>query len=278
MGALMVTFNSQRVTRRAVEHLARGFLVPEILVIVDNGSEDTMYLNEIERAFDFVKVLKLGENLGFCAGNNRGLGLIGDRHLLLLNPDSFVEPAFLRDAVGLLAVDRCVGAVGPRLLGADPDTGAPTGLLDSTGIAQTPWGRFYDRGMGDADVDQFTAGPEDAVALCAAAMLVRREAVRSVTVAVGVDLFDERFFMYKEDLDLSFRLQRARWRTVYDPTLRVRHCRGWKQNRGAMPAWARRRSLVNEWRLWYRGWTPGRSRWPALPYLMAKSVCVGLGR
>jgi N-acetylglucosaminyl-diphospho-decaprenol L-rhamnosyltransferase len=106
-------------------------------------------------------------------------------------------------------------------------------------------------------------------------MLVRREALEDVTR--GEPLFDPRFVMYKEDLDLSFRLRRAGWRTVYDGGLEVLHCRGWSPDRRTMPAWARRRSLINEWRLWRRGWTPERGRLAAAPYLVTKSVGVMLG-
>lgn len=276
VGGVMVTYNSATVARRAVESLARGSLAPEVLVIVDNGSGDTTYLDAVASEFPFVQVVKLETNVGYCAGNNRGFDEIGDRHLLLLNPDAFVSEEFLEGALKILAEDTRIGAVGPKLLGADPRSGRPTGLIDSAGIAQTRWGRFFDRGMGLPDTME-AGGPEDATALCAAAMLIRRDAIGAVLATDG-HLFDEKFFMYKEDIDLSFRLQRLGWRTVYAPELTVLHCRGWKRDRRLMPAWARRRSLINEWRLWRRGWTPGRSRWAALPYLALKSVRVALGR
>jgi N-acetylglucosaminyl-diphospho-decaprenol L-rhamnosyltransferase len=273
--AVMVTFDSARVTRRAIEALNKGTVVPDHIVIVDNGSSDQTYLNAIERDFPSVEVLRLEKNLGFCAANNVGLARMAQGHLLLVNPDAFVSESFLHDALRRLESAPNIGAVGPKLLGADPDTGVPTGLIDSAGIGQTWFGRLFDRGQCEFDVGQHDTADEP-VALCAAAILVRRAALNAV--APGAQVFDERFFMYKEDVDLSWRLQRAGWRTVYDPTLVALHCRGWQRDRRSMPSWTRRRSLLNEWRLWAGGWAPGRSRWPALPYLVVKSVAVALGR
>jgi GT2 family glycosyltransferase len=275
--ALVVSHDSEVVLHRAVAALHAGSQPPDSVVVVDNASRDGSYLDEIEASYPSVKVLRLQVNVLFCAGNNLGMAILDPTHdLLLLNPDAFVLPTFLEEAAAVLARDPSIGAVGPKLLGARPEDGIPTGRVDSAGIFQTRGGRFYDRGQGEVDEGQFDDADLDVVALCAAAMLVRREALDDVTSSDP--LFDPRFVMYKEDLDLSFRLRRAGWRTVYDGSLEVLHCRGWNPDRRAMPAWARRRSLVNEWRLWRRGWTPERGRVRALPYLIAKSVVVAFGR
>lgn len=275
--AVIVSFNSQPVLERAVTTLLTGSQPPTAVIVVDNASTDTTYLDRLQGAFPSVRLLMLAENVGYCVGNNLGLGLAAhDDDLLLLNPDAFVSSTFVEQASAALRRDPSLGAVGPKMMGADPSDGQPTGLIDSGGIFQTRWGRFYDRGQGEVDKGQCDETDLDVVALCAAAVLVRREALDDVTR--GQSLFDPRFVMYKEDIDLSFRLRRAGWRTAYDGGLEVLHCRGWNPDRRAMPARARRRSLMNEWRLWRRGWTPERRRAAALPYLVAKSIAVALGR
>lgn len=277
VSALVVSHDSEAVLHRAIAALHAGSRRPDAVVVVDNDSRDRSYLDRLESAYPSLRVLRLEENTRFCVGNNTGLALVDPTHdLLLLNPDAFVSATFLEEAVAALGREPAIGAIGPKLLGARRSDGEPTGLVDSAGIFQTPAGRFYDRGQGAPDDGRFDEADLDAVALCAAAMLVRREALDSVTR--DRPLFDPRFVMYKEDLDLSFRLRRAGWRTVYDGSLVVLHCRGWNPDRRAAPAWARRRSLVNEWRLWRRGWTPERGRLAALPYLVAKTVVVAVGR
>jgi N-acetylglucosaminyl-diphospho-decaprenol L-rhamnosyltransferase len=275
--ALLVSYNSQAVLSRAVSALQAGTQPPDSVVVVDNASSDPTYLDELVEAHPAVDVVRLSTNAGYCVGNNLGIERIA-RHndVLLLNPDAFVSRTFLEQAGALLDRDPSIGAVGPKLLGADQADGEPTGRIDSGGIFQTRWGRFYDRGQGAPDRGQCGEVDLDVTALCAAAVLIRREALDDVTRSSP--LFDPRFVMYKEDLDLSFRLRRVGWRTVYDGSLEVLHCRGWNPDRHAMPAWTRRRSLVNEWRLWRRGWTPERGRLGALPYLVAKSLAVAVGR
>ncbi|HET7690648.1 MAG TPA: glycosyltransferase family 2 protein [Nocardioidaceae bacterium] len=274
VGVIMVTYNSQAVALRAVQALFAAPDPPAQVVLVDNASSAPDYLHAITSEFPSVEVIRLEENLGFCAANNIGLErLKGTLHVALINPDAFVTPTFLVAALEIIEGSANVGAVGPKLIGADALTGEATGLIDSAGICQDAIGRFYDRGQGERDTGQHDTADEPA-ALCAAALVVNRAAVSDV--APDGKLFDERFFMYKEDLDLSFRLRRAGWRTLYVPSLTVLHCRGW-QSRRTMPRRARTRSLVNEWRLWWRGWNPESSRWKALPYMAVKSLLVAVG-
>lgn len=273
--AILVTHNSQAVLARAVRCLQSGAEVPHRIVVVDSGSEDPSYLDGLVFDESEGQVLMAAGNVGFCVGNNLGLGASdGDDDVLLLNPDAFVSPEFLLESRRYLATHPDVGAVGPKLTGFDLATDQPTGLIDSAGIGQSGWGRFFDRGQGRPDQGQYD-DPVDAVALCGAAILLRRSALADALVAG--QLFDPAFFMYKEDIDLSIRLQRAGWRTVYLGQTTVQHCRGWNPDRALMPRWTKRQSLANEWRLWRRGWTPQQSRWRALPYLVAKTAAVRLG-
>jgi GT2 family glycosyltransferase len=85
-------------------------------------------------------------------------------------------------------------------------------------------------------------------------------------------VFDEAFFMYKEDVDLSSRLLAAGRRVVFDSDLVVHHCRGLQRERRARPAWVRRQSLDNDWRLWRKHSVPARVRVPMLGYLLLKSL------
>jgi len=274
--AILVTHNSQGVVERALSALLAGDEVPHRIIIVDSGSDDLAYLGDLGFGPSAGKVVTAGANVGFCVGNNLGLPLAEPADdVLLLNPDAFVSPAFLRDSRAFLAQDPQVGAVGPKLRGFDLATDAPTGLIDSAGVFQTGWGRFYDRGQRERDQGQYDR-TEDAVALCGAALLLRRAALDQVLLSGQI--FDPAFFMYKEDIDLAIRLQRAGWRTVYFPQATVLHCRGWKPDRRGMLEWTRRRSLSNEWRIWRRGWTPTQSRWRAFPYLLVKTIVVRLGR
>ena len=85
--------------------------------------------------------------------------------------------------------------------------------------------------------------------------------------------------MFKEDVDLSYRLRAAGWRLLFVPELVVHHGRGNLQiDRASIAPWVRRRSLRNEWRLWAKPSLPPGRRLPMLGYLLAKSIAVGAGR
>jgi N-acetylglucosaminyl-diphospho-decaprenol L-rhamnosyltransferase len=275
VAVVMVTYNSDASAGRAVRGLFSGTRPPQEVVIVDNASRSNVYLEEIAALDPRVRVLRQRTNLGFCAGNNIGLRALGAHtYVLFLNPDAFVAAEFLARAVDLLEGDPDIGAMNPKLLTADPITFAATGRLDAVGIFQMSYGRWFDRGRGEQDGGQYD-GPAAAVpALCGAALFCRQSALAQV--APGGAVFDERFFMYKEDIDLSLRLARAGWRLVVDPSLAVLHVRG-TFDRMAMPFWVRRRSLVNEWRIWLKGLQPAH-RVPSFAYLAGKTLLVVIGR
>lgn len=279
VGAVIVTWNSGSLVERACDALLAGTRPPDRLVVVDNASDDPASLEALHRLPAMVERVEARTNLGFCGGNNLGLRTLGDTtdQVLLCNPDAFVSSAFLAAAVDHLEAHPRVGALGPRLVHLDTATGVPTGRLDGVGIRQTALGRFVDRGQGQPDDGRYGSHPFPTTAVCAAAALYRQQALREVALPDGT-VFDEHFFMYKEDIDLSLRLRRAGWEVVVDPALVVQHGRGMGgPDRRRAPSWVRRRSVANEWRIWRRGTLGPARRLTMLPYLVAKSAVVAAG-
>ena len=143
--------------------------------------------------------------------------------------------------------NAAVGILTGTLLGFDIHHRRQTGAIDSTGVFQTWYGKWYDRGQGKKWVQPCaSASSEDVPAIVGALMFCRTEAIESIRAPNG-DVFDRRFFMYKEDIDLSLRLRKRGWRLVYYPHLICDHCRGWRGRRN-MSARARFLSARNE--LW----------------------------
>lgn len=279
LGVVIVTYDSGPVVRKAIDAVLGGTQRPEAVVVVDNGSTDTSELDRLEAdACPGVVVDRAGENLGFCAGNNRGLRRIAHLpYALVLNPDAIVGERFVEDAIALLEREPRIGAMNPKLVKVDRTTLEPDGRIDCAGIFLRPWGAVYDRGQGEPDDGRYGTGVDDVPALCGAAILARRSALDEV--GAGGQVFDESFFMYKEDIDLSLRLRAAGWRVVLDAGAIVHHVRGNDQvDRASTPTWVRRRSVANEWRIWRKGTLPWRTRLPMFGYLVAKTLAVALGR
>lgn len=253
-GAVVVTHDSGRYFTRLLDGLL-GQTVPfERICIIDSGSADSNYLNSAPPGILITRC----QNVGFAKGNNIGISqMVSDVDVVaMINPDCFLNPEVVERAKGIFNSQegRNAGAITGIMLGFDEQKDSPSGLIDSAGIERSWLGRWADRGQGFpvSLAGRFIAGEVDAI--CGALMICRTGALGDVRFPAG-DYFDEGFFMYKEDIDISLRLRRTGWRLLYDPSLSAYHCRGWK-SRGKMAKKWRLMSARNEIRLHWRQKSP----------------------
>ncbi|HEX4212402.1 MAG TPA: glycosyltransferase family 2 protein [Candidatus Dormibacteraeota bacterium] len=188
------------------QELEGGFEV----VIVDNGSVDGSVAH-LREAWPAVRVVEAGENLGFAAGNNLGMRESRGRHLVLLNNDTRVRAGWLRALVAAAEGEDGVGAVTSKLIFLD----RPQIIQNAGGVVLSD-GSGGDRGTGEKDSGQF-GRREEVFNMCGAAVLL----TRAMLDEVGD--FDEEFFMYYEDTDLSWRMRMRGWRVLYEPEAVVEH-------------------------------------------------------
>lgn len=181
------------------------------LLVVDNASTDgTAEL--LARDFPAVSVVRAPRNRGFAGGNNLGLKHVTTPVVALLNDDARPRPDWLANLTRTLMVDDSVAAVTAKILLAED--GGRT-VNNAGGVVWTD-GYGGDRGLGDPDDGRWDE-PEEVFAFCGAAVALRMAAVR----ATGG--FDEDFFLYYEDTDLSWRLRARGWSIRYEPTAVVDH-------------------------------------------------------
>jgi N-acetylglucosaminyl-diphospho-decaprenol L-rhamnosyltransferase len=201
---VVVNWNARDLTLACLRSLAEQTYSAKI-VCVDNNSEDGS-ADAIAAEFPEVALIRSGRNLGFAGGNNLALRTVTTDWVVLLNNDAEVGPDFLTNlaaAADTAAPD--VGALTARVLLAEPVDGVV--LVNSTGNQVRTDGYGQDRGWLEP-ADAHHPGP-DVFGFCGAAAALR-------TSALGeVGLFDEDFFLYYEDSDLSWRLRRAGWRVEY---------------------------------------------------------------
>jgi len=271
VAVVIVTYNSGRVLGMSLEALRRQTRPADLVVIVDNNSTQPDYLDEVPAIAPF-KLLRNNRNEGFCGGNNTGYELARTcDYVLFLNPDALVTNRFVEDALQWMERPEHarVGCLTGTLLGFDVAGAQPTGRIDSTGIFQTGYGKWYDRHQGTPwQTPPAGTASEDLPAACGALMFCRAAALEEVAGGTA-EVFDQRFFMYKEDIDLSLRLRARGWRIVYWPQLLCYHGRGW-QGRGKMSDRARYLSARNELRVCWR------NRLKGLPYSLLKFIYVAM--
>jgi GT2 family glycosyltransferase len=280
LSVIIVTHNSTAVIGKCLASLFAHFPSEQMnVVIVDSASPEIAYLHQLQIDYPQISILFETENVGFCRGNNIGYRASQKKNsefVLFLNPDAFTTPDLLAKMIGRMRqADWINVAVStPLLLGYSLAENRPTGLIDSAGIEMSRYGRFSDRGQGCANVETYGKSAE-VDAICGAFMLCRRSALDSVSV--NGEVFDERYYMYKEDIDLSLRLRKAGACLMYCSDLVAYHCRGWRGSRVEMPRWTIVQSIRNDWRVWwkFKGYLFPNSVL-FFVYLLAKSLVVGV--
>jgi GT2 family glycosyltransferase len=176
------------------------------VLVVDNASTDGT-ADLLARDYPQVQVVRNATNAGFAGGVAVGLAHVTSDVVVLLNNDATVQQGWLAELLAPLA-DPSVAAVTSKLL-------LPDGRLNSAGGYLEPSGYGHDLGFGLDDIG-WDAQSEVAYG-CGAALALRTGAVREVG---GMD---PRYFLYYEDVDLSWRLWLAGHRVVYQPTAVVVH-------------------------------------------------------
>jgi GT2 family glycosyltransferase len=248
IGVVIVSFNTCELLRGCLESL-RACALPLRVVVIENGSRDDSAAM-VRACFPEAELVALERNVGFAAGTNVGLRLLGNGrwrmedgdflaspilhrpspdYVLLLNPDTVVHPGAIEALAAFLDAHPRVGAVGPRLLNTDGSvqpaafrfpTLAMT-LLDLFPPGEALPGRLYNswwHGRYPHERDAQQPFPIDHP--LGACILARRVVIEQV------GMLDERFFMYAEEVDWCYRIRQAGWSIWQEPRARVTHVGG----------------------------------------------------
>jgi GT2 family glycosyltransferase len=207
---IIVNFNSGDHLRACLRAIARQSVRPHRVVVVDNGSGDDS-LGRAEGIYPDVEIIRIGSNLGFAAANNMAIRLVDDCHFVaLVNADAYVQADWLEQLLAAAAANSDCHLFSCRLVSA-----ADPGRLDGTGDVYHVSGRAWRRDWGSPIAASGSSTPT--IGACAAAALYLREAV------LDAGGFDEDYFCFYEDVDLSFRLQLLGHPGRYVPAAIARH-------------------------------------------------------
>lgn len=183
----------------------------EVIMIDNNSIDDSVpfvYTN-----YPWVRIIENDRNDGFARGNNIGMQHAKGDYIVLLNNDTKPEPAWLAELIQVADEKNKAGAVVSKLMFANRP-----GVINNAGSElkdHSDW-PFGERGMNEQDTGQYEK-VEEITAFCGASVLLNRKMLEEI------GLFDDAFFMYFEDGDLSWRGQRAGWRFYYTPKSVVHH-------------------------------------------------------
>jgi GT2 family glycosyltransferase len=178
------------------------------VIVVDNGSSDGSIALVRER-FSEVSIVELPRNSGFTGGNTEGLKIGSGDFIALINNDAWADERWLEQLLAPMLADSSIGICASKVI-IDG-----TNQIDSTGDGVTTAGVGFNRGHGEDLTHYGSVGR--VIAACAAGCLYRRKMIDDI------GFLDDDFFLYDEDVDLSFRAQLTGWKCVYVPDAVVYH-------------------------------------------------------
>lgn len=227
LSVIIVNWRVRDLLRACLESIVSGTTMPPSdweIIVVDNDSRDGS-VEMVREMFPGVRLVENAGNVGFGAANNQALPLARGRYLLLLNPDTSAPPGALDHLVAEMDARPDAGAIGCRLLNSDGSY-----QTRSAGYEPSVWSvsshfLFLDRllpsSLRPRPIYALSepSAPASMGWVSGACILLRR-------AALNKRLFDERYFMYWEDVELCSRLRRSGWEIVYVPSIEIVHHEG----------------------------------------------------
>ncbi len=211
VAVVVPNWNGAQMIDQCLDSLQKQTLKAQIIV-VDNGSRDNS-VQIIEAGFPEVILIKNRRNRGFTGGVNQGIKkaiALGVRYVALFNNDAEADTQWLEQLVQCLDTHSDTAISTCKFLSAD------SSRIDSTGDIYTTWGLSYPRGRDEPVSDKYDK-QKLVFGASGGASLYRVEALKEI------GLFDEGFFAYYEDVDISFRAQLAGWKVRYEPKAVATH-------------------------------------------------------
>lgn len=211
---ILLNLNGYEDTRDCLRSLTNVRYTNFDVIVVDNGSTDGSGVR-IEQEFPRVRVIHNFENRGFAGGNNIAIEAALQQqaaYVLLLNNDTFVDPAFLSRLVECGESDPEIGILGPKIFYASE----PTRIWSAGVYVKYGVGMALCRGMDEIDQGQFN-DIEDTPCIVGCALLIKSEVLQDI------GLLDPRLFVYWEDSDFCMRAQKAGYRCTFVPNALVWH-------------------------------------------------------
>lgn len=225
LSVIIVNYNVKYYLDQCIRSVLRAFEemnTPAEIIVVDNhsadGSVDYLEQRYPQKLYPMVRFVRSAHNLGFARANNIAIRQSRGEYVLLLNPDTIVGEDALKASVDFMDAHEDAGAVGVRMLGAqgrramESRRGLPTPMVSFFKMLgfcnrwphHRLFGKYY---MGYLPWDE----PSQIEVVSGAYCMLRRKALDEV------GLLDEDFFMYGEDIDLSYRVLKGGYHNYYLP-------------------------------------------------------------
>ncbi len=235
LSIIIVNYNVKYFLEQCLHSVQRacGDLQTEVFVVDNNSVDGSCAM--VQEKFPDVILIRNDQNLGFSVANNQAIKKSSGRYVLLLNPDTVIEEDTLIKCVGYMDEHPDSGGLGVKMIDGKGDflpeskRSLPTprvAFFKIFGLSRLfPRSRVFGRyHLGYLDKDRI----HQVEILCGAFMMLRKSALDEV------GLLDEDFFMYGEDIDMSYRLLNAGYKNIYYPESTIIHYKGESTKKGSL--------------------------------------------
>ena len=235
LSIIIVNYNVKYFLEQCLHSVQRagGDLQTEVFVVDNNSVDGSCAM--VQEKFPDVNLIRNDQNLGFSVANNQAIKKSTGKYVLLLNPDTVIEEDTLVKCVGYMDEHPDSGGLGVKMIDGKGDflpeskRSLPTprvAFFKIFGLSRLfPRSRVFGRyHLGYLDKDRI----HQVEILCGAFMMLRKSALDEV------GLLDEEFFMYGEDIDMSYRLLNAGYKNIYYPESTIIHYKGESTKKGSL--------------------------------------------
>ena len=241
---VIINYNNKDYLKRCMDSIFSQTYDNVEIIFIDNESKDDSFKYMKEEYLDKdILLIRNEKNNGYTGGANQGIKISRGKYVMILNPDIIMEKDFIEKMYNFMEEDSNIGALSGKLLKYDFEKDKKLNYIDSAGIMMYKSTRCIDRGQNEEDKGQYDK-TEQVFGVCGAAPMYRRNALEKVKVMD--EYFDEDFFAYKEDIDLSWRLNLAGFKNMYYPKAVAYHGRGLGGSKGGVINFIKNRKQQSE--------------------------------
>ena len=232
---IIVNFNVKYFLEQSLRSVYRSnFKQLFEVIVVDNASEDGS-IAMLKKDFPQVNLIENRENVGFSKANNQGIQIATGEFVLLLNPDTILSEETLSLCVDKMESDPQIGGLGVRMIDGggtflpESKRGLPSprvAFFKAFGLSKLFPGSRYFNYYHLGHIPETESSEVDV--LSGAFMMMRKALLNEIG---GLD---ETFFMYGEDIDLSYRIQKSGYKNWYEATTSIVHFKGESTKKGSL--------------------------------------------
>jgi O-antigen biosynthesis protein len=235
LSVIIVNYNVKHFLEQCLHSVFKSCkgIESEVFVVDNNSLDGSCHL--VREKFPIVKLIENKKNVGYSVANNQAIRMAQGEYILLLNPDTVVEEDTFSEVVGFMDKHPDAGGLGVKMI-----DGKGRFLPESKRGLPTPWVAFYKifgfsrlfprtKRFGRYHLSFLNKEETHEVdVLCGAFMMVRRKTLDKI------GLLDETFFMYGEDIDLSYRIVQAGYKNYYFAGTTIIHYKGESTKKGSI--------------------------------------------